>query len=351
MIKYLENRIRKCIDIYRGRKRIKLISQEYRKVKGRTVFLLQTPIHTNIGDQAIAQAEVQFIKKRMPDMSLVEINQGLMHYFCDSFPQKIRKDDVIMLHGGGNMGDQYLNEENLRRRAVESFPKNKIVIFPQTFYFTDTEQGREELEVTRNVFLKHSNLTVIAREEFSFGLMTNIFKGVKILLTPDIVLSMSELGSALERKGILIVLRNDVEKILTNAMHDRIVKLAESFTDQVTVTDMYNHRNVMDSSYREEVLSFKFDQFKRAGLVVTDRLHGMIFAAITGTPCLAFSNYNQKVSGTYHWIKKLNYIRFIDTEEDVEGHMKYLLSLNSIDKFTPDDYVDLFQKIVDDVEN
>lgn len=41
----------------------------------------------------------------------------------------------------------------------------------------------------------------------------------------------------------------------------------------------------------------KYIKFRECELVITDRIHGMIFAAITGTPCIALSNY--KIKGTY----------------------------------------------------
>ena len=53
-------------------------------------------------------------------------------------------------------------------------------------------------------------------------------------------------------------------------------------------------------------------EFCDAKLVITDRLHGMIFAAISETPCIVFSNYNHKVGGTYEWIKQLPYIRYVE---------------------------------------
>lgn len=45
---------------------------------------------------------------------------------------------------------------------------------------------------------------------------------------------------------------------------------------------------------RKEALSDLFDQFRSLQLIVTDRLHGMIFAAITSTPCIVFGNFNQQ---------------------------------------------------------
>ena len=68
-------------------------------------------------------------------------------------------------------------------------------------------------------------------------------------------------------------------------------------------------------------------EFASAELVVTDRLHGMIFATITGTPCLVFSNNNHKVSESYKWIHSLPYIKFIKTAEEAISFIPELLNM------------------------
>ena len=55
----------------------------------------------------------------------------------------------------------------------------------------------------------------------------------------------------------------------------------------------------------------------------------MVIAAITGTPCIALSNYNQKVKGTYEWISHLNYIRFVENVDKIEAVVEELLSLEN----------------------
>ena len=63
---------------------------------------------------------------------------------------------------------------------------------------------------------------------------------------------------------------------------------------------------------REFFLNKKLDEFAKAEIVITDRLHGMIFATITGTPCIAFDNLSNKVSGVYEWIMDQSYVKCID---------------------------------------
>ena len=57
--------------------------------------------------------------------------------------------------------------------------------------------------------------------------------------------------------------------------------------------------------------------------LITDRIHGMLFAAVTGTPCIALDNVSKKVSGAYEWIQYLDYIQFKD-EEAVFHHWSFL---------------------------
>src|SRR5690606_29106275 len=277
----------------------------------RRIFLFQTPTHSNIGDHGIAEAEIQFLKKSFPNDQLVEINQSIQPYFVKYVGNTIRKDDILLLHGGGNLGNQYMYEENTRRLTVAAFPDNKMILFPQTIYYSSDEKGHAELTKTKEAFSKSTRLTLIAREETSFVVMRECFPNAKILLTPDIVLSMDMSRPKLIREGLLMVMRSDQERILNEENHLFLKELGEKYFDKIISSDMHYSRGVAGSKGRREVLGFKFKQFKSAKLVITDRLHGMVFAAITQTPCIAFSNYNQKVAGTYDWIKKLNYVRFV----------------------------------------
>ena len=70
-------------------------------------------------------------------------------------------------------------------------------------------------------------------------------------------------------------------------------------------------------------------EFCGAELLITDRLHGMVFAALTGTPCIVFSNYNHKVKGTYEWIKYLPYIRYVETQKEAISLIPDLMTMKN----------------------
>ena len=54
----------------------------------------------------------------------------------------------------------------------------------------------------------------------------------------------------------------------------------------------------------------------------------MIFAAITGTPCIELSNY--KIKGTYQWIRDLEYIKFTDDIGKISELMDDLKKVKNI---------------------
>lgn len=84
---------------------------------------------------------------------------------------------------------------------------------------------------------------------------------------------------------------------------------------------------------REQKLDEMFSRCRHAQLIITDRLHGMIFAAITSTPCIALKSYNHKITSSKDNFKHLEYIRYIEDVKDVEEQIKYLLNT----KFEPYD--------------
>ena len=68
---------------------------------------------------------------------------------------------------------------------------------------------------------------------------------------------------------------------------------------------------------RENTLKKLWCQITEAELVITDRLHGVIFCAITGTRCIAISNYNHKVIGTLKWLRESKNIVYCESVSSI----------------------------------
>lgn len=282
-------------------------------------FIFLAADYGNLGDVAITYAQTKFLKKNLgKDFEVIEIpiSQSLegLHFV----KKNIKPGDIVTSVGGGNLGDLYDQIEYIRQLAVRSFPRNKFISFPQTFDFSNTVKGNKALAIAKNVYNAHPNMFFVAREETSFKLMQEHFNKTTVLLTPDIVLSLNIEQPKQQRKGAVICMRQDKEKNLSDKETKYIQETIKNRFESISFYDTHINRNNLSIKEREIELNKIWNTFKSAELVVTDRLHGMIFCYITNTPCLVFQNNNHKVRETYEWIKgnrNINLMASFDMEK------------------------------------
>ena len=296
------------------------------------VVLMGVPHHNNLGDNAIAYAEKEFIKDYLPEYNYYEISEETIDKCVYKVIDYIDKDSLIFLHGGGNFGDEYLYVEEGRRKVIELFPENTIILFPQTMFFSETKQGKEELEKSKKIYSKHKKLILLARESVSYELMKKEFPNNKVIQTPDIVTYLNKSDNTTKREGLLFILRNDVERVTTDEQTEYLEKIAEKYFSKIDYKDIARGAPILAKD-RDQKLDEMFSRCRHAQLIITDRLHGMIFAAITSTPCIALKSYNHKITSSKDNFKHLGYIRYIEDVKDVEEQIKYLLNT----KFEPYD--------------
>ena len=217
--------------------------------------------------------------------------------------------------------------EFIRQLVVRFFPNNKIISFPQTFDFADTITGNKALDKAKKVYNNHPNLYIVAREKTSYALMQKNFKNATVILTPDIVISLDKQNPIKERKGVVITMRKDKEKNLSETQKNFIDKEISNRFESVSLYDTHINKNNLSIEVREQELEKIWNTYRSAELVVTDRLHGMIFCYITNTPCLVFQNNNHKVRETFEWIKGNTNINLV-TEYSEEKIKKFLSKEN-----------------------
>jgi len=300
------------------------------------IFLIGTPNHGNLGDQAIVYAENKILEDRFKDHTIIEINTVDLLKHLKSLKQNVKQGDVFVLHGGGNLGDEYFWEEEVRRNIISEFKDNKIILFPQSIYFKDTENGKKEFEKSKMIYNQHKDFTIVAREATSYNIMKKAFVNNNVILTPDIVMYLDKTNPILPREGALLSLRKDREGLLTPEQKDGILHEVQMNFDNIIITDtvaehITNENKVLEYminvNQREKELNKKWDQFKKVEVVITDRLHGMVFCAITSTPCIVIANYNHKVKDTYAWLKNLNYIKFVNNIDEIPSLIKELKNI------------------------
>lgn len=289
------------------------------------------PHHGNLGDNAIAMTEEKFLKDNLKGYDIYTVPERNLHLCADKLKKYIKPDDVLFMHGGGNIGDTYERPEKGRRKVIQNFPNNKIIIFPQTVYYSDTDLGRKELEISKEIYNNHPDLTMIAREEKSYEFMKKHFTNAKIILTTDIVMYLDKTDLSKKREGAILALRTDREKVFTETNKIEAENIVKKYYDKISITDT-NIRDINNNIFeteREAILDEKFAEFQTAELAITDRLHGMIFAAITSTPCVAFTNFNFKIKESFKWLQQLGYIEFCDDIEELEEKIKKVKSISN----------------------
>ena len=276
------------------------------------MFIFNTPEHGNLGDQLIAYSMIEFIKDYYKDYQIYEINHSQYFDTKKFLKKKICKENLIFITGGGYLGDIWTNEQKIVNDIIKSFD-NKIVIFPQTVYY----QNYSNLVRQKDIYIKAENIYIMLRDKKSYNLFLNDFNYDKnrLLYAPDIALYLNMFQlSQIQRQGIGLCLRKDKEKSVDNIIDIEFLKKAgyTCYNTDTIVTKYISKR------IRKKEIFLKAMEFSKYKLVITDRLHGMIFAYLTNTPCIALDNISKKVSGVYEWIGDCNFIKCISEFNDIE---------------------------------
>ncbi|WP_010632908.1 polysaccharide pyruvyl transferase family protein [Sporolactobacillus vineae] len=289
-------------------------SNKYKLKKSeRKIIVAMAADYGNLGDVAITYSQLKLLKHMFPLTRIVTFPMSDIYHYLLVLKHSCSESDIITLIGGGNMSDLYEYFEESRREIVKMFPKNTIISFPQTIDFSSTKKGGKSLRNSINVYSRHRDLHIFAREPKSFDIMKKYFKKNDIQLVPDIVLTLNETAPKMQRSGLLLCLRNDEESIVNDKEKSKLVEILNKTFKNVYKYDTHiGDEQFMTSSPKKE-LNKIWMAFRKSKIVITDRLHGMIFCAITKTPCIVLPNSNHKITSSFNkWLKDLGYIYLID---------------------------------------
>ena len=304
--------------------------------------LIGVPHHNNLGDHAIVLAEREYIEDNFKEYQYYEVSEETAEKCLEKVEKHIHPEDILFLHGGGNLGDEYLYVEEARRKVVQLFPNNIIIFFPQTMHFSNTEKGKRELNKSREIYANHKKLVMVAREEVSYQTMKKEFYENNVIKTPDIVTYLNKNEIDQKRDGALLILRSDIEANLDDEKIRQIEQTTLKYFKDIVYDDTAKGPGIL-SKYREEKIEEMLKKYRKCQLVITDRLHGMIFAAITST-CIALGNYNHKIKSCSETLEHLGYIKYVDNVEEIEENIKYLMS-NEFEKYDNKFAIEQFKQI------
>lgn len=281
-----------------------------RKCSGADVLMLNIPTHGNLGDHAIAIAEKQFFEKNFKNKKYVEISCADLFKNEYVYKSMVKPNTLICITGGGYLGSIWPNEEENVSRIIELFEKNKIIIFPQTIYYDSSPEGRKMLDAAKVLYFRNKDrLFFFLREKKSLEFFNINFPTIEAQLVPDMVLGFkTNIRRTRVGEAVRLCFRKDKERIIDGEKQEAILKWIEENNYNVEEISTVIPDNMISYSNREERVNDILSTIASSRFVITDRLHAMIFCAITGTPCLVYDNLSNKVTAVHEWIKNLPYI-------------------------------------------
>jgi pyruvyl transferase EpsO len=291
--------------------------------------LLDVPNHYNIGDQLICEGELAYLR-RLPFKRHYMSNLT----YCDF--KRIPSRGLILLHGGGNFGDMWPWHQAFKARVISAFPQSKIIIFPQTVYYKDNNLLRNDAQL----FNRHPDLTICARDTRSYEILKSHFTNNTILLVPDMAfcLNLDGHNNNAKTNKILILKRQDkelnqsfdvevlkdrisngkkidirdwppMERNISNKVNNALIKADDFFSTLLVKKPVF--KNIINHSYgfKQHDLSKRYmvrgiDFINGYDEIYTTRLHGYILSVLLDKKVHLIDNSYGKNSTFYNsWMK------------------------------------------------
>ncbi len=300
--------------------------------------LFGSPIHNNLGDHLITLGELKYLEEIGFDKQIVQIPKQVYWMYKERIKEGITPDTRIFINGGGWLGDLWPEDDSFMQEIVSTFSDNRIIIFPQTVYY-ERKQGKiDTKEKAIQTYSSCKKLTIFLRDKASYDFFYSRLPYAKVLLIPDIALYVNRWAPKNEynNRNLLkagICLRNDKEKVDDNKLiYQKVINLLFGNGFQVSCVNTMARLGIPIFA-RKMVVNKHLLQFAQKDIIVTDRLHAMIFSVITHTPCIVFDNKSKKVSGVYNtWLSQFDgiYPLFLDDDDDDDGVIRFLKTI--IDK-------------------
>lgn len=309
-----------------------------------SVALLNYPNHSNVGDSAIWLGEIEYLHHRR---CVIEYVCDLVSYDAEQLAASLPDDGIILLHGGGNLGDLWPAHQRFREQVLQDHPRHQVVILPQTINFQDPHAlGR-----ARRAFSSHERLTVIARDTASYEFAVGQFDS-RVALAPDSAfwLSLEAPHESRSREEFVWLARTDHEAALTRGDSATTSNIAtvDWLTPQLRgapsmgqfryhlLRDITRAMARLQPSARRWLSGVQQGQFDAVArwhllrgcrlldtgqVVITDRLHAHILSVLLGIPQVLMDDAHLKVRHFWEtWTEDLHGVVWATNDEEAQIH-------------------------------
>lgn len=293
------------------------------------VVYFDYPLHLNVGDLLIYHGTEQFFL----DYGItVRLRRSVRSFSLKEAKKVIRNSTTIICHGGGNFGDLYAVCQRLRETLIKEFPNNRIIVLPQTLFFSKQENFNQSAAI----FSKHLDCHLFARDINTYESMRKFSKNV--YLSPDMahqlygILGKYDKGNTRNEK--MYFFRKDIEKASNSNVNGVSSQNSKDWGDIVYPSEkfitniawlaseisrrigLYFINNLIDRfwyKFSKHIIVRSEKEFLSYKSIETDRLHGHIFSCLLGIPNKVIDNsYGKNYSYCNLWTK---HIHFVEKDE------------------------------------
>lgn len=293
----------------------------YKSVNEESIVLVGTPLHQNLGDHLIAEAEKLFLRDTFPDAEIYEIPTEVFWRNFLFLKRRTPSETKVFITGGGLMGNLYPKHEMAIHQMMDTFSHCKLTILPQTIYYDNNNKGIF-FENSRKLMASCRDFKLCTRERTSFEFAKEFLGVDRLILAPDMGLYFKTNISADVESAAGVCLRSDREQV-TSENVNMLKQLLEFVYDLKEV----NTKAPQDVGFRErtEKLEEVMWDFSNCPVILTDRLQAMHIAILVGTKCIALKSRTGKIESSYDtWLKWDENIVMEDSNLDHTDMMEFI---------------------------
>ena len=270
---------------------------------GGNVLSLGYSWHANVGDNLISLAEDQVLESaKLSCRHRVPADAAGWLTLTQRYPS-----DGVVLHGGGNIGDLYPQENDARVALLNSDPGRPILQLPQSIHFVE---GRNALALQRAI-AAHRQFRLLVRDLSSLKWAEDNLE-CETFLVPDVAFVLDlRLPHVGNKDDALVLARADEEVDPNRGQVPAGVRVVDWMNEPPLRSDprmfwralRYRAKlpRWLDNYALRRLAVQRVNRGVRlcssANTVVTDRLHGVILCTLLGIPVVAVDNSYHKVSG------------------------------------------------------
>lgn len=293
------------------------------------VAILDAPNQRNVGDSLIWEGELEYLRRIGKRIRYVSDLNG---FDAQVLRRRLSMGGVVLLHGGGNFGDLWLGHQAHRERVVSELTDFKIVQLSQSIYF----ENESRAATANEVLSRHPDFVALIRDSLSVERARTILPDVRVVFCPDMALGFEpsplQAGESSER-SVLVIARADREA--ASGLHEIPDDWASPA--QMNVTDWGHHaRDTLPwriarrvawfqhklagarrrlpipvpalpqkihqwaiSTINHENVQSALKLYSSADVIVVDRLHAHVLAALLGIEHVLLDNNYRKLGGVY----------------------------------------------------